>query len=168
MRIASGALIACLLVSCAKTAPVSTTQSTSSDPDTIIAQQIANGLMARSRVPPKPDAAAYVRTTWGAYGAAVNESDAVRWPSMGDWVLVVKVCGDFVPEHSVPRGETPAPASLLLAVYDRTKAETIGSTFTNGTCPDVPGSKAAKGPDRNKKATFVDLRDLGTPVSLNV
>jgi hypothetical protein len=132
---------------------VRTASSSTTASEDQIARDLARSLIARGNGSTK--AAAYVKTTRATLVAADASQPDTDTALPTDELLVVKVYGSFHPEHSVPAGR-PAPATILLCVYNLRTSQIIETEFSGGGGADVTGDpRDGTGPN--------DLRKMGTP-----
>jgi hypothetical protein len=119
----------------------------------LFAQQIADALIDRGRG--TATAAAYVKTTFGTFRHALRGEHGPH--DSGHQILVVKVYGDFHPDHSVPCCQAPAPATVMYTVHDLSTHSTLQTSFSGGDAPDLTG---------HTDSTYADLRLMGPLTTL--
>jgi hypothetical protein len=133
--------------------------------DDAVAQKVAAALAERGDG--KVQGAAYVAGLYTQMAAAdAWMSSVASGPS--DKLIIVKLFGAFHPQHSVLRGQVPAPATTLITVFDITTGRTLANEFVDAPAPDVMNagkSGASVVPDGK---TYRDLRSFGSPRPLSV
>lgn len=120
-----------------------------------IAVKAGSALAARGNG--KPSAAAYVVTTASIMSKGASDTDAFGRLDASDQLVVVRLYGKFVPDHSRPLGAPPLPAGVMTTVYDVTLGQTVMNSFDSAT--PVAGATGT---------TDQSLQKLGTPIALDI
>jgi len=126
------------------------------------AQSLVDGLL--SSRPGQPAAAAFVSTTYASYAASLPDVAGISGrPSPSDPVLVIEVEGFFPATHSCGLILTACFDTGILVAYDLNLRETLGVTYE-----DDPWSRDRPSPRPSVSERFRELRQWGTPVTLQL